>query len=138
MTAASTVVKTGPRLEQAIAKIDELMQRFEKVELGDAASWTNQSLSFTRATGDMLKIADAILRAGLLREESRGAHYRKDFPERNDERFFKTSVARYNASTGKSDIEFVPVKAVLVELRARTYGKSDSKATTKETAATAS
>ncbi len=140
MTAASTVVKTGPRLEQAITKIDELMQRFGKVELGDAASWTNQSLSFTRATGDMLKIADAMLRAGLLREESRGAHYRKDFPERDDERFFKTSVARYNPATGKSEIEFVPVKAPLVEPRARTYGKSDSKATTKtkETAAAAS
>ena len=138
MTAASTVVKTGPRLEQAIAKIDELMQRFGKVELGDAASWTNQSLSFTRATGDMLKIADAILRAGLLREESRGAHFRKDFPERDDARFFKTSVARYNPATGKSDIEFVPVKAPLVEPRARTYGKSDTKTTTKETAAAAS
>ena len=138
MTAASTVVKTGPRLEQAIAKISELMQRFGKVELGDAASWTNQSLSFTRATGDMLKIADAILRAGLLREESRGAHFRKDFPERDDSRFFKTSVARYNPETGKSDIEFVPVKAPLVEPRARTYGKSDTKKETKETAAAAS
>ncbi|MCA9272940.1 MAG: succinate dehydrogenase flavoprotein subunit [Phycisphaerales bacterium] len=138
MTAASTVVKTGPRLEQAIAKIGELMQRFGKVELGDAASWTNQSLSFTRATGDMLKIADAILRAGLLREESRGAHFRKDFPERDDSRFFKTSVARYNPETGKSDIEFVPVKAPLVEPRARTYGKSDTKKETKETAAAAS
>ena len=140
MTAASTVVKTGPRLEQAIAKIDELMQRFGKVELGDAASWTNQSLSFTRATGDMLKIADAMLRAGLLREESRGAHYRKDFPERNDERFYKTSVARYNPATDKSEIEFVPVRGPLVAPRARTYGKSDSKTTTKskETAAAAS
>ncbi len=137
MTAASTVVKTGPRLEQAIDKIDELMTRFDRVELGDAASWTNQSLSFTRATGDMLKIADAILRAGLLREESRGAHYRKDFPERDDARFAKTSVANYQPSTGKSEIEFVAIRGPLVQSRARTYGKSADTAKTKETAAAA-
>lgn len=138
MTAASTVVKTGPRLQQALSKIDELMQRYARVQLSDAAGWTNQSLSFARATGDMIKLADALLRAGMLREESRGAHYRKDFPERDDENFAKTSVARYNPDTGKSEIEFVPVRAPLVQPRARTYGKTETKASPKETAAAAS
>lgn len=138
MTAASTVVKTGPRLQQALGKLDDLMQRYEKVELGDAAGWTNQSLSFARATGDMLKLADALLRAGLLREESRGAHYRKDFPERDDENFARTSVARFHHASGKSEIEFVPIRSPLVQPRARTYGKSDSTPKAKETAAAAS
>jgi len=124
MTAASTVVKTGDRLEKALAKVAELRERYAKVELDDDAGWTNQSLSFARATGDMLVMAEAMLKGGLLREESRGAHYRKDFPERDDANFYKTSVAKFNPQTNASEIEFVPVRGPLVKPRARTYGKS--------------
>ncbi|CAN0589611.1 unnamed protein product, partial [Laminaria digitata] len=46
MNAASTVVKSGPRLEKCLAKLDELRDRFSRLELGDGAMWTNQSLSF--------------------------------------------------------------------------------------------
>jgi hypothetical protein len=77
------------------------MARYKKVSSA-TPTWTNQSLSFARATGDMLAMADAMLRAGLLRKESRGAHYRKDYQDRDDENFAKTSVARFNPSTGKS------------------------------------
>ncbi|HCT44167.1 MAG TPA: succinate dehydrogenase flavoprotein subunit, partial [Phycisphaerales bacterium] len=126
MNAASTVVKTGPGLEKCLAKLDELRERFSRVELGDGAMWTNQSLSYARSVGDMLILAEAIAKAGLLREESRGSHYRTDFPERDDERFWKTSVAKFNEETGKSDIEFIEVKAGLVKLRPRNYGKVDS------------
>ena len=128
MNAASTVVKTGPRLEKCLTKLDELRERFSRVELGDGAMWTNQSLSFTRSVGDMIILAEAIAKAGLLRKESRGSHYRTDYPERDDEQFWKTSVAKYNAQTGKSDIEFVEVKAGLVKLRPRNYGKTESSA----------
>ncbi len=128
MNAASTVVKTGPRLEKCLSKLDELKERYSKVELGDGAMWTNQSLSFTRAVGDMIIIGEAIAKAGLLREESRGSHYRTDFPERNDDKFWKASVAKFNKDSGKSDIEFVDVKAGLVKLRPRDYGKTESNA----------
>jgi len=129
MNSASTVVKTGPGLEKCLSKLEELKDRYSKVELGDGAMWTNQSLSFTRSVGDMIIIGEAIAKAGLLREESRGSHYRTDFPERDDDKFWKASVAKYNASSGKSDVEFVEVKAGLVKLRPRDYGKTESSAT---------
>ncbi len=132
MTAASTVVKTGPRLEQCLNKLDELRDRFSKISLSDTATWTNQSLSFTRATGDMLVLAEAIAKAGLLREESRGSHYRTDFQDRDDDKFWKTSVSKYNPQTGKADVEFAEVRAGLVKPRPRTYGKT---APAKQTAA---
>ncbi|MGV6814416.1 MAG: succinate dehydrogenase flavoprotein subunit [Phycisphaerales bacterium] len=138
MNAASTVVKTGPGLEKCLVKIDELRDRYQNVELGDGAMWTNQSLSYTRSVGDMLVLAEVIAKAGLLRKESRGSHYRTDFPERDDENFWKASVAKYNASTGKSDIDFVEVKAGLIKLRPRNYGKTDSGAATKKEAVGAS
>lgn len=126
MTAASTVVKTGPRLQQCLAKLAELKERYTRVRLGDAAGWTNQTLSFTRAVGDMLILAEVIAKGGLLREESRGSHKRLDFPERDDARFLKTSVAEYAPGSGEPRIFWRDVQTSLVKLRARTYGKVEA------------
>jgi succinate dehydrogenase / fumarate reductase flavoprotein subunit len=128
MTAACTVVKTGERLQQTITKIDELRERYADVRLSDSAAWTNQSLSFSRAVGDMLVLADLVARASLAREESRGSHYRLDFPERNDDRFHKTCVGAYDAASGSCSLTWQDVDSSLVQLRARTYGKTDASA----------
>lgn len=125
MTAASTVVKTAARLEQAKAKLAELRERFNRVSLADSASWTNQSFSYARAVGDMLILAEAIILGGIERKESRGAHYRTDFPERDDANFMKTTLAKFDPASGRTRIEFVPIDASLVKPRARTYGKVD-------------
>ena len=135
MTAASTVVKTGPRLRECLGKIDEYKDRFSKVRLADAAMWTNQNLSFSRSVKDMLVIAEAIAKGGELREESRGSHYRTDCLDRIDDRFMKTTVAAFNAETGRPDISYREVVTGLVTPRARTYGKTDAPAEKKEAAA---
>jgi len=137
MTAKSTVVKTGEGLEQCLAKIAELRERADSMRLGDGAMWTNQSLSFARAVGDMLVMAEAIAKAGLLRKESRGSHYRTDFKDRDDKNFWKTSVSKYNPDTKGVDVEFVDVRAGLVALRDRTYGKSGAKDDKKQESAVA-
>lgn len=126
MTDASTVVKNGPRLEQALRKLDELRDRYKHIALSDTGMWTNQNLAYARAVGDMLAMADPMLRGGLLRTESRGSHYREDFPERNDDQFMKTTVAEFDASTGQSRITFEPILGGLVTPRKRTYGAKDS------------
>ena len=141
MTAASTVVKTGPRLEKCLAKLGELRERYTKVSLGDAADWTNQSLSFTRAVGDMIILGEVIAKAGLLREESRGSHYRLDFPERDDARFLRASVAEFDPETGESQISWRSVQTGLVKPKPRTYGKTeedDKKSAAPEAVATGS
>jgi len=126
MTAASTVVKSGPRLEQCLRTLGGLRERYARVRLSDNSVWTNQSLSYARAVGDMLVLAEVMAKGGLLREESRGAHYRSDFPERNDERFMRTTVARFagGAPGGAAhEISFQPVSAPLIKPRLRSYGK---------------
>ncbi|MGQ0627119.1 MAG: succinate dehydrogenase (quinone) flavoprotein subunit [Phycisphaerales bacterium] len=132
MTAASTVVKSGPRLEQALSTISALRERFTRVRLGDAATWTNQTLACARAVGDMLILAESIVATGLLRRESRGSHFREDFPARNDAEFMCTSVSSYapgNTETpagttriGQHLISYKPVDAPLVKPRLRNYG----------------
>jgi succinate dehydrogenase / fumarate reductase, flavoprotein subunit len=125
MTAACTVVRSEPRLKQCLAKVAELQSRFAKVKLSDAAAWSNQSLSYTRAVGDMLIIADAMTQAALGRRESRGAHYRTDFTERDDANFMKTSLAKFDQNSRTNSIEFIPIDAALIAPTARTYGKKD-------------
>ncbi|MEM1167289.1 MAG: succinate dehydrogenase flavoprotein subunit [Planctomycetota bacterium] len=127
-----TVVKTEERLGKLIEKVSELKGRYAKATLADDATWTNQSLSYSRAVGDMITLAEAIARASLERRESRGSHYRLDYPDRNDEQFLKASVAEYDAASGECTLNWREVDTSLVTPRARTYGKVDKAEDTKK------
>jgi succinate dehydrogenase / fumarate reductase flavoprotein subunit len=81
----------------------------------------------------MLILAEAIARGALGRRESRGAHYRPDYPERDDAQFMKTTLARCDAGGNSVSIEFVPIDASLVAPTARTYGRDDSKGDKRKT-----
>jgi succinate dehydrogenase / fumarate reductase flavoprotein subunit len=125
MTAACTVVRSEPRLKQCLVKLSELKDRIASVRLADAAAWSNQSLSYTRAVADMILIAEAIAKGALERRESRGAHYRTDYTERDDANFMKTTLAKYDAASGTSSVQLVPIDGSLVLPTARTYGKKE-------------
>ncbi len=138
MTAACTVVKTGEGLEKAIVKVRALKARYANVQLADGAMWTNQSLVYARAVGDMLKLAELTLVASKAREESRGSHYRLDFPDRDDDRFLKTCQGIYDAATDEPRLEWRDVDTSLVKPRPRTYGKVDAQPEKKEEASASS
>jgi len=123
MTENCTVVRINAKLQATLDQCQKWKERYQRVQLSDTGMWTNQNLSFARATRDMITLAEAILRAALLRNESRGAHYKPEFPERDDANFLKATLATYDAATGTPKIEFGPVDTSLVVPRARTYGK---------------
>jgi succinate dehydrogenase / fumarate reductase flavoprotein subunit len=123
MTENCTVVRVNAKLQATLDQCQKWKERYQRVQLSDTGMWTNQNLSFARATRDMIVLAEAILRAALLRNESRGAHYKPEFPERDDANFLKATLATYDAATGTPKIEFGPVDTSLVVPRARTYGK---------------
>lgn len=127
MTTGCTVVRSGPRLEQCLKKVTELKDRYSRCVLPDSAAWSNQSLSYTRALGDMLVLAEAIVKGAQIRKESRGAHYRTDFPDRDDANFMKSTVAKCDADGG-STLSLQDIDAALIKPTARTYGKKDSSA----------
>lgn len=126
MTAASTVVKEEKRMLAAMDVLHELQDRYQRISLSDCGMWTNQNLSWARATGDMLKLAEVILQGGIDRKESRGSHYRSDYPSRNDKDFHFTTVAEYDPATGRPKMRYEEVTMGLIEPRARTYGKVDA------------
>ncbi|MFO0835712.1 MAG: succinate dehydrogenase flavoprotein subunit [Phycisphaerales bacterium] len=125
MTAACTVVRHQTRLAQCAGKLAELRERQDAAKLADGAAWSNQALGYARALSDMLVLAEAIARGATERKESRGAHYRTDFPDRDDANFMKTTLAKHQGGT--TTLEFVPIDASLILPTARTYGKKDDK-----------
>jgi succinate dehydrogenase / fumarate reductase flavoprotein subunit len=74
----------------------------------------------------MLVLAELVALASLEREESRGSHYRLDFPDRDDARFLKTSVGVFEAGARTHRVDWREVDTSLVTPRARTYGKTDA------------
>ncbi len=134
MTDHCTVVRYNDKLEMALQHLDTLRDRYTRLKLSDTGMYTNQNLSFARALKDMLINAEAMLKGALNRNESRGAHYKPDFPDRNDKDFLKTTIASFNPETQKVEIGYAPVDTSLVQPRPRTYGKGAT-ADTKLTAA---
>jgi succinate dehydrogenase / fumarate reductase flavoprotein subunit len=137
MTNNCTVVRHNNKLEETLNRCDEWKQRYKRVKLSDTGMWTNQNLSFARATGDMIKLAEAILRGALMRNESRGAHYKPEFPDRDDENFLKATIATYDPAADAARIMYEPVDTSLVPPRARTYGKKADSPAAKSTAGAA-
>jgi succinate dehydrogenase / fumarate reductase flavoprotein subunit len=142
MTNNCTVVRHNDKLEQTLERCQQWKDRYRRVKLSDTGMWTNQNLSFARATGDMIRMAEAILRGALMRNECRGAHFKPEFydPEtegRNDAEFLKTTIATYHASDDAARISYEPVDTSLVPPRSRKYGKRETPpATRPQTAAT--
>ncbi|MCA0992509.1 succinate dehydrogenase flavoprotein subunit [Pseudalkalibacillus hwajinpoensis] len=123
MTANVTVVRNNDKLKETDEKIQELMERYENININDTSKWSNQGASFTRQLSNMLQLARVITIGALNRNESRGAHYKPDFPERNDEEWLKTTMAKYDAVNNKPEFYYEEVDTSLIKPRKRDYSK---------------
>ena len=121
MTGNCTVIRENQKLKATEDKIVEYLDRWQKVRSLDGSRHANQSLMYVRHLHNMLILARAIVRGALLRDESRGAHYKPEFPKRDDARFLKTTIARYVADGDGVDISYEPVDTSLIPPRERKY-----------------
>jgi succinate dehydrogenase / fumarate reductase, flavoprotein subunit len=119
MTEHVTVTRVNKDLANAEAKIRELQERHRKMDLSDRSKWSNQTLTFARELGNMLVLARVITLGAMARDESRGAHYKPEFPERNDADWLKTTRAKYKC--GEIQLAYEPVDISLIPPRARRY-----------------
>jgi len=124
MTENVTVVRYNDRLKATDAKIQELMERVEHVSIADSSNWTNQLIPFTRQLKNMLHLSRAITLGALARDESRGAHYKPDFPKRDDERFLKTTIAEW--TEGGPRLSYEAVDTSLIKPRLRNYAAEEN------------
>ncbi len=121
MTDNVTVVRYNDRLQATDDKIRELQERFQKISINDSNLWATQAVPHARQFKNMLELARVITLGALNRNESRGAHYKPDFPERDDENFLKTTIAEYASEAPV--LSYEPVDVSLVEPRKRDYSK---------------
>jgi succinate dehydrogenase / fumarate reductase flavoprotein subunit len=119
MTEHVTVTRINKNLEMAQTKINELQARYKKIDLSDRTRWSNQTLNFARELGNMLILARVITVGALCRNESRGAHYKPDFPERDDSTWLKTTRAKW--MHGDIQLTYEPVDISQIPPRPRRY-----------------
>src|SRR5882672_874023 len=121
MTKDCTVIRYNKNLKQTDIKIVELLERFRHVNLSDKTQWANTSVAFTRQLYNMLQLARVVAQGAAMRDESRGAHYKPDFPERDDKNWLKTTKAVFAADADEPKFEFEPVDTSLIPPRPRKY-----------------
>jgi succinate dehydrogenase / fumarate reductase flavoprotein subunit len=119
MTKHATIVRYNAGLDEADAKIVELLGRYKNVNLSDKSQWANTSFAFTRQLYNMLELARVIVKGARMRDESRGAHYKPEFPNRDDEKFLKTTKAAF--VDGAPQITFEDVDTQYIAPRPRVY-----------------
>ena len=119
MTRHATIIRYNDGLAEADAKIVELQSRLANVNLSDKSQWANTSFAFARQLDNMLHLSRIVVQGAAARDESRGAHFKPDFPERNDARFLKTTKAAFvdNAPA----ITYEEVDTQYIQPRARNY-----------------
>jgi len=121
MTKDCTVIRYNKNLVQTDAKLVELLERFQRINLSDRSMWANTSFAFTRELYNMLQLSRVIAQGAGMRDESRGAHYKPDFPERDDKNWLKTTKAYFAPDADEPKFEFEPVDVSLIPPRARKY-----------------
>jgi len=93
MERGAGVFRTEESLKQAVEEVGELRERYADLSLDDRERAFNTELVAALELGNMLDVAETIVRSGLDRRESRGSHTRRDYPDRDDDRFLAHSLA---------------------------------------------
>ena len=121
MTDNVTVVRYNDKLQATDNKLLELMDRYRNISINDSNLWATMALPHARHLYNMLELARVITLGALNRNESRGAHYKPDFPDRDDDNFLRTTIAEYSGEGPV--ISYEPVDVSLITPRRRDYSK---------------
>ena len=113
------VFRTEEGMQTALAKISDLQERYRSLPVKHKGSVYNTDFIFHAELGYMLDASETIVASGLLRKESRGAHFRRDMPDRNDQEWLKHTTARY--SPDGPQVDTLPVTVTRWEPQARVY-----------------
>ena len=124
MDAGAQVFRTAESLTATLTKIGELKQRYESVTVQDKGKQFNTDLLEAVELGFLLDLAEVVVTGALAREESRGGHFREDFPDRDDERFLHHTMAylrRQGAGGRRIELGTKPVTITRYQPMERKY-----------------
>jgi len=106
-------------MKAALEKVKELQERFKDVRVTDTGKIFNTELLNAWELGSMLEIAEVVATCALNRKESRGGHSREDYPERDDKKWMKHTLAWQKG--GKVKIGYKPVVITKYQPKKRVY-----------------
>jgi len=115
-----SVFRHQEALEEALEKVRELKERYRQISVQDKGNCFNRELLDAIELGYMLDLAEVITLGALSREESRGAHSREDFPNRDDEKWLVHTMFRHSTDEGPQ-LFFKPVTITRFEPKERKY-----------------
>jgi succinate dehydrogenase / fumarate reductase flavoprotein subunit len=113
------VFRTEEGMQQALDKVRELKERFKHVKVQDTGSIFNTDLLNTWELGNLIELAEVTAVSALARKESRGAHAREDYPNRNDAEWMKHTLAWLQ--DGEVTLRYKPVVLTKFEPKERVY-----------------
>jgi fumarate reductase flavoprotein subunit len=122
MEQSAGIYRTADTLAKGADTLRELREQFGSVLVEDHSRTFNTELLAALELSNMLDVADGIVGCALLREESRGAHQRTDFPTRDDDHYLAHSLI-YREPDGASRVEYLPVTMTRWPPGERVYGR---------------
>ncbi len=128
MTAKVGIFRDGPPLAEAVATLQQLQQRAARITLRNRAPGPNPELVAAYRLRRMLKLALCVAYGALQRTESRGAHFRADFPRRNDQDWMRRTLATWpseEATLPQLDYQALDIMAMELPPGWRGYGAKD-------------
>ena len=128
MTDNVTVIRYNDRLKQTDDKLLELTERYDRISINDSNLWATMALPHARQFRNMLDLARVITLGALNRNESRGAHYKPDFPNRDDENFLKTTIAEHSGEGPVFSWEAVDISLIPPRKRDYSHEKQETAA----------
>lgn len=121
MTRNVTVVRYNDKLAETLQTLETLARDYERIGVEDKSMWNNTTTVFVRELKSMIDLAKVITAGALARDESRGSHYKPEFPERDDEAWLKTTLAAYDPALDGPRLSYEEVDLSLIEPRKRDY-----------------
>ncbi|HEY9726441.1 MAG TPA: succinate dehydrogenase/fumarate reductase flavoprotein subunit [Chroococcales cyanobacterium] len=119
MTQYCGVFRTEELMRQGIQELSKLQEQYQQIYLDDKGNQWNTELIEALELRSLMVVGQIILTSALNRQESRGAHSREDYPERDDSNFLKHTLAYY--SPAGIDLQYKPVNLSLFEPQERKY-----------------
>ena len=120
LTEKASVFRTANNLVQALDRVRELQQRYQQVRVQDRSRVFNTDLVEALELGFLLDTAEVTVAGALARQESRGAHFREDFPQRDDQNWLKHTLA-YRTAGGGVVLKYKPVSITRFQPKERKY-----------------
>jgi fumarate reductase flavoprotein subunit len=119
------IFRTGKELDEAVAKIGQLLDDCDNAVLRCKDPGVNPELAFALRLKGMLRLAMTVAKGAQARTESRGAHYRSDFPLRNDREWLNRTLVRWGIDDTAPSFSYEPTGIIDLPPGHRGYGSDE-------------